>query len=112
MRRNLRPDASMTTRAIRTVAAAGLALLGAAGCTDVTTEPQSTVSAANIFDDPGSYRSFLAKLYGGLAVTGQQGPAGCDRGIDEDFAVRARLLACIAADRRGRIALGDESLPG
>ena len=115
MRRNLRPDASMTTRAIRAVAAAGLALLGAAGCTDVTTEPQSTVSASNIFDDPGSYRSFLAKLYGGLAVTGQQGPAGLPDidGIDEGFSQYVRgywQLQELPTDEVV-IAWGDESLP-
>ena len=115
MRRILRPDASMTTRAIRAVAAAGLALLGAAGCTDVTTEPQSTVSAANIFNDPGSYRAFLAKLYGGLAVTGQQGPAGQPdiNGIDEGFSQYVRgywQLQELPTDEVV-IAWGDESLP-
>ena len=105
----------MTTRAIRAVAAAGLAFLGAAGCTDVTTEPQSTVSAANIFNDAGSYRAFLAKLYGGLAVTGQQGPAGLPdiAGIDEGFSQYVRgywQLQELPTDEVV-IAWGDESLP-
>lgn len=62
-------------------------VLGATGCTDVLVEPRSTVSGTNVFDDPDSYRSFLAKLYAGLAVSGQQGPAGQGdiEGIDEGF---------------------------
>ncbi len=46
------------------------------GCTDTLVEPQSTVTEANIFSQPGSYVQFLAKLYAGLAVTGQVGPHG------------------------------------
>lgn len=82
-----------TTR--RTLAAASAALmLGATACTDITTEPKSTVTGANIFSDAGSYRAFLAKLYAGLAVTGQEGPAGrADiQGIDEGFSQYVRLL--------------------
>ena len=79
-----------TFRALSAVAilAAGL------GCTDVTTEPKSTVTGANVFNDPSSYRAFLAKIYAGLAVTGQQGPAGkADiQGIDEGFSQYVRLL--------------------
>lgn len=67
-----------------------LALAGAlwaAGCTDVLVEPKSTVTGANVFDDPSAYRAFLAKLYAGLAVSGQQGPSGQGdiEGIDEGF---------------------------
>lgn len=74
--------------------AAGLALLAVApACTDVTTEPKSTVTSANIFNEAASYKAFLAKLYGGLAVTGQSGPAGNGdiSGIDEGFSQYIRL---------------------
>lgn len=68
--------------------AAGL-LVGAAGCTDLTTEPTSSVTGANIFNDPSSYRAFLAKLYAGLSVTGMEGEGGAGAadiaGIDEGF---------------------------
>ncbi|MEJ2502945.1 MAG: RagB/SusD family nutrient uptake outer membrane protein, partial [Gemmatimonadota bacterium] len=69
------------------VALALAGVLGATGCTDLLVEPKSTVTGANIFDDPASYRAFLAKLYAGLAVTGKQGPAGNSdiEGIDEGF---------------------------
>src|SRR5215212_10619338 len=69
-------------------------LLGGLGCTDVTTEPKSTVTGANVFNDPSSYRAFLARIYTGLAVTGQQGPAGNGdiQGIDEGFSHYIRLV--------------------
>ena len=83
----------MIYRTFRTVSVAAL-LVAAFGCTDVTTEPKSTVTGANVFNDPSSYRAFLAKIYAGLAVTGQQGPAGkADiQGIDEGFSQYVRLL--------------------
>lgn len=83
----------MLTRAIRVCVAAGV-LLGGAACTDVTTEPRSSVTAANIFNDPSSYRAFIAKIYAGLAVSGQEGPAGAGdiQGIDEGFSQYLRLL--------------------
>lgn len=79
---------------ITTLALTALVAAGAAGCTDLTTEPKSTVTEANIFNDPASYRSFLAKLYAGLAVTGQDGPAGRGdiEGIDEGFSQYIRLI--------------------
>lgn len=56
--------------------AAGLSMTAIVGCTDTTVEPQSTITEANIFSNPASYRQFAAKLYAGLAVTGQVGPHG------------------------------------
>ncbi len=74
--------------------AAALLMGGAAACTDTTVEPKSTVTEANVFNDPNSYLSFLAKVYAGLAVSGQQGPAGQGdiSGIDEGFSQYVRLL--------------------
>ncbi|MAT55495.1 MAG: hypothetical protein CMN32_13545 [Saprospirales bacterium] len=45
------------------------------------------ITSAVVYDDPASYKQVLAKLYAGLAVTGQQGPAGQPdiSGIDEGF---------------------------
>jgi starch-binding outer membrane protein, SusD/RagB family len=81
----------------RIMEAAGFAavLLGIAttGCMDPTVAPKSTVTSANVFNDPNSYRSFLAKIYGGLIVTGQRGPDGNPdiQGIDEGFGEYLRL---------------------
>jgi len=80
-----------TTKAL--AVAAGLLVAAVTGCTDPTVAPKSSVSGANVFNDPGSYQAFLARIYGGLIVTGQQGPAGnADiQGIDEGFSQYLRL---------------------
>src|SRR3989454_12681250 len=80
-----------TTKAV-SVAAVLLGVAGT-GCTDPTVVPKSTVTSANVFNDPNSYRAFLAKIYGGLIVTGQRGPDGnADiAGIDEGFGEYLRL---------------------
>ncbi len=81
----------------RTIKIAGVAALlltaVSSGCTDPTVAPKSTVTSANIFNDPNSYRAFLAKIYGGLIVTGQRGPDGNPdiSGIDEGFGEYLRL---------------------
>lgn len=71
------------------VAMLGFTLLFSSCVKDLDTvpiDPDETTSA-NVFDDPQSYVQVLAKLYAGLAVTGQQGPAGNGdiSGIDEGF---------------------------
>ena len=77
----------MNIKACRTLIVASGLLLAAGACTDLTTEPKSSVSGGTVFSDPSSYRAFLAKLYAGLSVTGQEGPAGSAdiSGIDEGF---------------------------
>ena len=72
---------------------AALLCFAAIGCTDPTVAPKSSVSSANVFNDPNSYRAFLAKIYGGLIVTGQRGPDGNPdiAGIDEGFGEYLRL---------------------
>lgn len=70
------------------------ALLVAVGaCTDVTVEPKSTVTSANIFNEPTAYRQFLAKIYGNMSLTGQSGPAGSSdiTSNDEGFSQYIRL---------------------
>jgi hypothetical protein len=86
----------MSLRTYKTLVAGAAALLfiAAAGCTDTTVEPKSTVSDANIFDDPSAYKAFIAKLYAGLAVTGQVGPNGNTdiQTPDEGFNQYVRVL--------------------
>ena len=52
------------------------------------------VTSAQVFDDPAAYKQILAKLYAGLAVSGQEGPAGNSdiSGIDEGFGQYLRGL--------------------
>jgi hypothetical protein len=73
--------------------AAVLLFLAGTSCTDPTVTPKSSISSSNVFDDPNSYRAFIAKIYGGLIVTGQRGPDGnADiRDIDEGFSEYLRL---------------------
>lgn len=63
-------------------------------CVDeLSTEPEGTQQTAEeLFRDPAAYKQFLAKLYAGLATTGQQGPAGNGdvAGIDEGFSQYVR----------------------
>jgi len=74
--------------------AATLLVLAAVGCTDPTVAPKSTVTDANIWTVQTSYAQYMAKLYGGLILTGQQGPAGNGDigGIDEGFSEYLRLF--------------------
>lgn len=95
-------------------AACGL-LLGTVSCTDTSVQPQSTITTANVFNNPNSYVQFIAKVYAGLAVSGQQGPAGSPDigGIDEGFSQYLRLFwesEELPADE-AVIAWGDPGLP-
>jgi len=75
-------------------AAAGFMFLGAAGCTDLTVEPKSTITESNIFTSASSYRAFIARVYTGLAISGQQGAAGrpdLDPSFDEGFSQYVRV---------------------
>lgn len=51
------------------------------------------LTADVVFEEPGAYKAFLAKLYAGLSVSGQEGPAGnADlSGLDEGFSNYLRL---------------------
>ncbi len=61
----------MRTLKSRTLIAAAVLIFAGTGCTDLLVEPKSSVTGANVFNDVASYRSFLAKIYGGMAVPGQ-----------------------------------------
>jgi starch-binding outer membrane protein, SusD/RagB family len=104
----------MNRKPRRALIAATLLILGA-GCTDTQELPTSTITDTNYFNDPSSYRAFLAKLYAGLAVSGQQGPAGNGdiKGIDEGFSQYLRLYweAQELPTDEAVIAWGDVGLP-
>lgn len=75
----------MTTRFIKTLIA--VVVIGLGACTDLDVPPKNRSTADVVLTTPESYKQFLAKLYAGLATTGQQGPAGNGDvgGIDEGF---------------------------
>lgn len=59
-------------------------------CTDdmnVFPKDDDDFTSEKFYADPNSYKVFMAKIYAGLAVTGQAGPAGTPdiQGIDEGF---------------------------
>jgi starch-binding outer membrane protein, SusD/RagB family len=99
----------------RALIAVTFLMLGAGGCTDTTETPISTISDADYFNDPSSYRALLARIYSGLAVSGQRGPAGNGdiKGIDEGFSQYLRLYweAEELPTDEAVIAWGDPGLP-
>jgi len=56
--------------------------------------PRYGLNAEKVYSDPNNYIKVLAKLYSGLSMTGNQGPAGqADiAGIDEGFSAYVRVL--------------------
>ncbi|WP_235298325.1 RagB/SusD family nutrient uptake outer membrane protein [Portibacter marinus] len=74
---------------IKIIFSLGLLMVSVGCFKDLDTVPldEDVVTANVVFEDPESYLRVLAKLYAGLAVSGQQGPAGqADiEGIDEGF---------------------------
>lgn len=62
-------------------------IIALGSCTDLDVPPKIGASADFVLTSPEAYKQFLAKLYAGLATTGQQGPAGNGDvgGIDEGF---------------------------
>lgn len=65
-----------------------LVVAGLSACVnDLDTIPldKNTITSATFYDKPESYRQVLAKIYGGLSLTGQVGPDGDQDvlGIDE-----------------------------
>jgi len=91
-----------------------LALLFGA-CTDLDLQPLSTTTAGVVFTDEASYMAFAAKVYAGLATTGQQGPAGDGdiKGIDEGFSNYLRQYWQLQelTTEEAVIGWGDEGLP-
>jgi starch-binding outer membrane protein, SusD/RagB family len=71
-----------------------VALFGTS-CTDLEILPESSneLLEIDVFKDPNAYKQYLAKLYAGLAVTGQKGPAGDGdlANIDEGFSSYLRV---------------------
>lgn len=61
---------------------------------DLDRNPFYGLNTESVYEDPANYIHVLAKLYAGLATTGNQGPAGkADlQGIDEGFSQYIRVL--------------------
>jgi starch-binding outer membrane protein, SusD/RagB family len=64
-------------------------------CTkDLDLLPAYGLNSATVYENPDNYINVLAKLYAGLAVSGNQGPAGNPdiAGIDEGFSQYTRVM--------------------
>lgn len=59
---------------------------------DLDRIPPYDVTSATVYNDPANYRAIIAKVYSGLALSGQEGPAGKPdiQGIDEGFSTYLR----------------------
>lgn len=69
--------------------------LGLSSCMkDLDTTPldETVITSASVYENPDNYYNVLAKLYAGLSVSGQEGPAGQPdiAGIDEGFSTYLR----------------------
>ena len=73
---------------------AGLALTAVSCFKDLDTIPidKDEITSAVVYDNPAAYKQVLAKLYAGLALSGQEGPSGLPdiSGIDEGFSTYLR----------------------
>ncbi len=84
----------MKLRFAKTLSAVALSATLLTGCVDdLNREPFYDITSAKIYDDPANYKGVLAKIYGGYALTGNQGPAGRPdiAGIDEGFSNYLRI---------------------
>ena len=61
---------------------------------DLDLQPPSGINSASVYENPDDYINVLAKIYSGLAISGNQGPAGNPdiSGIDEGFSQYVRVL--------------------
>lgn len=73
---------------------AGMMIIAVSCFKDLDTIPldKDVITSAVVYDNPAAYKQVLAKLYAGLALSGQQGPAGLPdiSGIDEGFSTYLR----------------------
>lgn len=83
-------------------------------CTDLDLQPQSDAAAPVFLSEASAYRAFIARVYSGFAVTGQQGPAGNGdiSSLDEGFSNYLRVywkLQQLSSDE-AVVGWGDEGI--
>ena len=61
---------------------------------DLDLVPQQGFPSSKVYNDPGNYINVLAKIYGGMVLTGNEGPAGNSdiADIDEGFSCYMRVF--------------------
>jgi starch-binding outer membrane protein, SusD/RagB family len=82
---------------------------------DLNQKPYYDLSSAQVYEKFANYKNVLAKVYGGLAMSGQSGPSGKPdvAGIDEGFSSYVRVLFCLQEFPTDEIncVWGDPDLP-
>ncbi|GAA4064470.1 RagB/SusD family nutrient uptake outer membrane protein [Flavobacterium cheonanense] len=106
------------SRIIKMLVLSVVTILSMTSCTkelDKIEIDEDIYSSEVFYQDEASYKQFLAKLYAGLAVSGQQGPAGNSdiAGIDEGFGqyLRAYWVMNEITTDEAIIAWADGNLP-
>ncbi|TGE18286.1 RagB/SusD family nutrient uptake outer membrane protein [Hymenobacter elongatus] len=102
-------------RGFATVSVAASLLAVATSCVgDLDREPFNEVTSEVVYSDPANYKPILAKLYAGLALSGQTGPSGKPdlSGVDEGFSNYVRQYWSIQElpTDEAVIAWGDDGL--
>jgi len=85
----------MRTMNFRLIVLSLISVMVLTTCTkDLDLEPRYGLNSATVYEDSENYINVLAKLYAGLAVSGNQGPAGNPdiAGIDEGFSQYTRVM--------------------
>lgn len=74
--------------------AACVSLLAASCADDLNLKPKYGLTAEQVYADPNNYINVLAKIYAGLSISGNNGPAGMPDigGIDEGFSQYVRVM--------------------
>jgi starch-binding outer membrane protein, SusD/RagB family len=77
----------MKNKFIKSISLVTLVLFFASCTKTLDRKPPYDVTSATVYDNFSNYKPILAKLYAGLAVSGQSGPSGRPDifGIDEGF---------------------------
>ncbi|TGE29121.1 RagB/SusD family nutrient uptake outer membrane protein [Hymenobacter metallicola] len=102
-------------RGFATLSVAASLLTAATSCVgDLDREPFNEVTSDVVYADPANYKMVLAKLYAGLALSGQTGPSGKPdlSGVDEGFSNYVRQYWSIQElpTDEAVIAWGDDGL--
>jgi len=86
---------AMAKRTIRSILVAFTIMLFMHSCEDrLDLQPEDERQTADaVFQNPEAYQEFLAKLYAGISLSGQEGPSGLPdlAGLDEGFSNYLRL---------------------
>ncbi|MBT8259618.1 MAG: RagB/SusD family nutrient uptake outer membrane protein [Bacteroidia bacterium] len=82
-------------RTLKSILIVVLAVFMVQSCaSDLDLQPEDDrLTGDAAFEDPASYRAFIAKIYAGISLSGQEGPAGDPDlvGLDEGFSNYLRL---------------------